>query len=139
MKTLQAELQELKHILKSTSPTREADFTKKAAEIHTHYPSAKDADTIADFIMDCYKEIGSELEEIREEITVRKQLADIADAVSFTYLSKHYFGKSKQWFNNKLNGCMVSGKPARFTSEEKQILNSALADLSKRIGSICIS
>jgi hypothetical protein len=47
MKTLQDELQKLKGIMKSTSPTREADFTKKAAEIYAHYPFAEDADAIA--------------------------------------------------------------------------------------------
>lgn len=58
---------------------------------------------------------------------------------SLSYIAKNYFGKSKQWLNNKINGCIVNGKPSKFTEDEKKRLNHALNDLSKKLGSIRIS
>lgn len=139
MKTLQKELEALKLIMSSDSPTKERDFQKKVDEINKLYPSEIDGDIIADFVMQCYEEIGSELNQIKNELTVRQQLADISGFISLSYIAKTYFGKSKQWLNNKINGCIVNGKPNKFTEEEKERLNNALNDLSKKLGSIRIS
>jgi len=38
----------------------------------------------------------------------------------------------------KINGCSVNGKPAKFTPEEISTLNFALQDISKDIGSTVI-
>ena len=107
-------------------------------EINRMYPSEKDGDTIADFVMECYAKIGEELNQVKTELTVRQQLADISVFISLSYIAQNYFGKSKQWLNNKINGCMVNGKPSRFTDSEKETFNRALKDLSEKIGSIHI-
>lgn len=139
MNGLQRELNVLRQIMGSDSPTREIDFQKKIDEINKLYPSESDGDIIADFIMQCYEEIENELNQVKNELTVRQQLADISGFISLSYIAKNYFGKSKQWLNNKINGCIVNGKPSKFTDEEKERLNQALKDLSKKIGSIRIS
>lgn len=139
MKEIKNELKVLKEIMKSDSPTKVMDFQKKVDEINKLYPSEKDGDTIADFVMECYAEIGSELNQVKNELTIRQQLADISGFISLSYIAKNYFGKSKQWLNNKINGCIVNGKPSRFTEDEKEKLNHALNDLSKKLGSIRIS
>lgn len=125
--------------MSSDSPTRETDFQKGVGEINELFPSESDGDIIADFVMQCYEEIGNELNQIKNELTVRQQLADISGFISLSYIAKTYFGKSKQWLNNKINGCIVNGKPNRFTDDEKERLNHALNDLSKKLGSIRIS
>ncbi len=71
-----------------------------------------------------------------KRLTVRKQLEDIADIVSLSYIAKHYFGKSRQWLSNRMNESNVNGKPATFTHEQVITLNNALADISKKIGSL---
>lgn len=139
MKTLQKELEALKLIMSSDSPTKERDFQKKVDEINKLYPSESDGDIIVDFIIQCYEEIGNELNQVKNELTVRQQLADISGFISLSYIAKNYFGKSKQWLNNKINGCIVNGKPNSFTEAEKEKLNHALNDLSKKLGSIRIS
>lgn len=139
MDTLQKELKVLKLIMSSDSPTKVADFQKKVDEINKLYPSESDGNIIADFVMQCYEEIGNELNQVKNELTVRQQLADISGFISLSYIARNYFGKSKQWLNNKINGCIVNGKPSRFTDEEKERLNQALKDLSAKIGSIRIS
>lgn len=139
MYELKNELKVLKEIMKSDSPTKVIDFQKKVDEINKLYPSEKDGDIIADFVMQYYAEIGSELNQVRNELTVRQQLADISGFISLSYIAKNYFGKSKQWLNNKINGCIVNGKPSKFTEDEKERLNYALNDLSKKLGSIRIS
>lgn len=139
MNGLQKELEVLKQIMNSDSPTKMADFQKKVDEINKLYPSESEGDIIADFVMQCYEEIGSELDQVKNELTVRQQLADISGFISLSYIAKTYFGKSKQWLNNKINGCIVNGKPSKFTEDEKEKLNHALNDLSKKLGSIRIS
>jgi hypothetical protein len=138
MDTLHKELEVLKQIMSSDSPTKIAEFQKKTDEINKLYPSESDGDIIADFIMQCYKDIGNELNQVKNELTIRQQLADISSFVSLSYIAKNYFGKSKQWLNNKINGCVVNRKPSKFTDEEKEKLNYALNDLSKKLGSIRI-
>ena len=139
MNELQKELEVLKQIMNSDSPGKEAEFQKKVDEINRLYPSESDGDTIADFVMQCYDEIGSELNLLQNELTVRQQLADISGFISLSYIARNYFGKSKQWLNNKINGCIVNGKPSKFTDDEKEKLNYALNDLSRKLGSIRIS
>ena len=61
--------------------------------------------------------------------TVKADLQDILLAISWSDLSKTYFGKSNSWLYHKLDG--VDG--LEFSDEEKQTLKGALVDLSNRI------
>lgn len=139
MNTLQKDLEILKQIMTSDNPDKMGEFQRKVDETNVLYPSEEDGNIIADFVLQCYEEIGNELDQVKNELTVRQQLADISGFISLSYIAKNYFGKSKQWLNNKINGCIVNGKPSKFTEEEKERLNHALNDLSKKLGSIRIS
>lgn len=139
MSTLQKDLEILKQIMKSDNSAKMVEFQKKVDEINALYPSEKDGNLIADFVLQCYEEIGDELNQVKNELTVRQQIADISGFISLSYIAKNYFGKSKQWLNNKINGCIVNGKPSQFSEEEKERLNHALNDLSQKLGSIRIS
>ena len=61
--------------------------------------------------------------------TIKADLQDILLAISWSDLSKTYFGKSNSWLYHKLDG--LNG--IQFTDEEKQTLKGALVDLSDRI------
>lgn len=67
------------------------------------------------------------------EARLRKVIERVYDAVSWSYIAKTYFGKSRSWLNQRLNGFMVNGKEAQFTQEELNRLRTALFDLSKNI------
>jgi len=65
-------------------------------------------------------------------------LKSVSEIISLSYLAKHYFKKSRQWLNHRINGNIVNGKPAKFTSEQLATLNQALKDISKKIGSVSV-
>lgn len=65
--------------------------------------------------------------------TMKAQLSDILLAVSWSDLSKTYFGKSGSWLYHKLDGIDGNKKPTEFTEEERLRLKGALVDLADRI------
>ena len=138
MKTLKDELKELQILLNNPTPENEMLYQKKFIEIKNKFSSKEDANIIADFILNGYKQIDEGLKEIEKEISIRQQLEEVKEVISLSYIAKKYFGKSLQWLNNRINGCIVNGKPCKFSEEEKEKLNYALSDVSKLLGSIRI-
>lgn len=65
--------------------------------------------------------------------TMKAQLSDILLAVSWSDLSRTYFGKSNSWLYHKLDGIDGNKKPTEFTEEERLRLKGALVDLADRI------
>ena len=138
MKTLKDELKELQILHNNPTPENEMLYQKKFIEIKNKFSSKEDANIIADFILNGYKQIDEGLKEIEKEISIRQQLEEVKEVISLSYIAKKYFGKSRQWLNNRINGCIVNGKPCKFSEEEKEKLNYALSDVSKLLGSIRI-
>jgi hypothetical protein len=71
-----------------------------------------------------------------EEMIARARLAkmgDVPEAISFSYIAKKYFGKSRGWLMQKVNGNMVNGKQAAFTEDERKQFRAALQDISKQL------
>ena len=68
-----------------------------------------------------------------QKCTMKAQLADILMAVSWSDLSRTYFGKSNSWLYHKLDGVDGNKKPTEFTIEERYRLKGALIDLAERI------
>jgi len=60
-------------------------------------------------------------------------LEEVSNIISIAYISKKYFGKTRHWLYQRLNGSIVNGKPARFTPDEKNRLKEALQDISSII------
>ncbi len=60
-------------------------------------------------------------------------LKDILTIVKWGNISKDYFGYSRGWIYQRLNGYDGNGNPCEFTDEQKETLREALRDLSKRI------
>jgi hypothetical protein len=60
-------------------------------------------------------------------------LGEVSNIISVSYIAQKYFGKTRQWLYQKLNGNIVNGKPAGFTDEEKKKLKEALLDISNVI------
>lgn len=74
----------------------------------------------------------------KKEETIREKLQEISPFISFAYISRNYFKKSRAWFVQRLNGNIVNGKPAKFTETELQTLNHALKDIGTKINQIAI-
>lgn len=68
-----------------------------------------------------------------DDMVARARLGDVPEAISFSYIAKKYFGKSRAWLMQKVNGNMVNGKQATFTDEERVQFREALQDISKQL------
>ena len=89
----------------------------------------------ADAMLECMKDTNT----TARKMLISQQIEDIKNIVSISYIAKEYFGKTPQWFYQRLNENTVNGKPAQFTEEEIKTLNFALQDISRKIGSVSIS
>lgn len=67
------------------------------------------------------------------EMIARAKLGDVPEAISFSYIAKKYFGKSRGWLMQKVNGNIVNGKQAAFTEDERKLFRAALQDISKQL------
>ena len=68
-----------------------------------------------------------------DEAILRDRLGELPEAISFSYIAKKYFGKSRNWLYQRINGYNVNGKKARFTENEFQTFQNALKDISAMI------
>lgn len=75
----------------------------------------------------------SEARQIKEETEIKLLLNGVDDYLSLSQIAQEYFGKSRSWLYQRINGALVNGKPAQFTVEEQQKLSNALLDISDRI------
>lgn len=74
-----------------------------------------------------------------DEMIFRAKLGDLPDALSFSYIAKKYFGKSRGWLMQKVNGNKVNGKSAVFTDEERLMFRKALQDLSEKMSAVAMN
>ena len=111
------------------------DKEKEKITIELDKLQDENADAFAEAMIECMKETNRNL----SDFLMREQLNDILPYISVSAIAKNYFGKSKEWFYQKMNGNIVNGKPAKFTEEEIKNLNFALQDISKKIGSVRVS
>jgi len=66
-----------------------------------------------------------------DDIIIYDMLGDLPDYVSFSKIAKSYFGKTSGWLYHRLKGTLINGKPARFTTEQKQKLAEAFSEIAK--------
>ena len=119
--------EKLKNEWLHASEERRAEIDKELDEMASENPT--------EFANAYEKSLENTVECINNAV-LRSQLKEVEDAVSFSYIAKVYFGKSKEWFYQRLNGYNVNGKPAKFTDEELKTLNGALQELSNKIGAV---
>ena len=77
------------------------------------------------------------MDEVDEKL-FRAKLGDLPDALSLSYIAQKYFGKSRAWLMQKVNGNTINGNPASFTESERQQFRKALQDLSNRISAVAM-
>lgn len=68
-----------------------------------------------------------------DEMIARAKLGNVPEAISFSFIAKNYFGKSRAWLMQKINGNTVNGKRAAFTDEERRKFRDALQDISRQL------
>lgn len=65
--------------------------------------------------------------------TMKQNLSDILLDISWARLSVNYFGRSRSWLHQKLDGRNSNGGEGGFSEIEKIELRNALKDLANRI------
>ncbi len=70
---------------------------------------------------------------VQKKQSTKSLMWDIMVDISWAKISTNYFGRSRSWLSQKMNGIDGNGSETEFTEKEKEILKSALNDLSKRI------
>lgn len=73
---------------------------------------------LADIMLECVNEDIEMSDSFIRKICLRKVVEKVYDAISWSYISKIYFGKSRFWINQRLNNFLVNNKEAQFTNEE---------------------
>ena len=58
---------------------------------------------------------------------------------AFSTVQVEYFGKSRGWLMQKVNGNKVNGKIASFTDEERRQFREALQDLSEKMTAVAMT
>jgi len=71
--------------------------------------------------------------EVKKKQSVKNKLSDVLHSIKWAHISTHYFGKSRSWLSQSLNGYDRKGSENDFSQEEVKILKKALFDLSERI------
>ncbi|MDO3391768.1 DUF5053 domain-containing protein [Bacteroides sp. ET489] len=136
---LKDDLKKLNEIARSDAPDAMERYTALSDEITAKYQSPEDASEIADFLLNGYKELGQEAEEMINYVTVKQQIAPYADIIPLGYIAKKYFGKSTAWLSQRINGTKVRGKVYTLSKEDLETFNFALQDISRKLGSISIA
>lgn len=132
---LQEELNKIKPLIVKNNEA----FEKQINFLFENFQSEEEKETITNFIMSELNESGKKIDDFIKETKIKMQLSEVSKIISLSYIAKKYFNKTRTWLYQKINGSIVNGKPAKFTSEEINTLNFALQDISKKIGSTIIS
>lgn len=129
---LQQELDELKARFMSLSTPEEENAFKLEVEKFTAQKSPEERQVLARLFIAGAEEACENAERLFDD-TLRMALDNIYDAISWSYIAKHYFGKSRSWLSQRINGLKIHNKEVQFTLEEKKKLMQALLDLSANI------
>lgn len=78
----------------------------------------------------------TEVQNEAEMKPIREQLNDEQyKLLPVGYIAEHYFGKSKTWLYQRINGTPVRGKRYTLNHEQKVIFNNAVQDIASLISS----
>ena len=80
-----------------------------------------------------FKRIREDIADIRRTGTLRDLLEPVLPSISVASIAKGTYGKSAQWFYQRMNGNMVNGRPARFSDCEIARLAEALRRLAAQL------
>ena len=126
-------MEDLSYELKKMDLYSGIEYGQRLVELFEAFPN--DHKQIDDYIEKRVYAVTASADEVIVK-GIRCQLGEIAKILSLSYIAKNYFNKSRQWLNQRINGGIVNGKPAKFTDEQLLIFNNALRDISHKIGSV---
>lgn len=133
---MEEKLKELKTLMGDTTPEGETR-KKELIDWITAHRTSEDAERLSAFVYEGLDTATAELSAMRD--TLRSQIdADKYRLLPISYIAERYFGKSKSWLSQRLNGSRVRGKSYTLNAQQKAVFNAAVQDIAKQIGSVCI-
>lgn len=102
------------------------------------YTSHEEQEIIKQHILGEAENIRKDMKEIEKCLTIREQIKDVIHLVPLSYIAKTYFGKSRAWLYQRINGYKVKGKVYTLNEKEIEVFNQALKDIGKKIGSLSV-
>jgi hypothetical protein len=70
---------------------------------------------------------------IVSHVKLALKINPVTDYVSISYISRRFFGKSRSWLHNRLQGYKNNGKPDTLSAEDINTLQNALLTISDEI------
>ena len=129
-------MKDLSDELEKLSAYSGVECAKKILELYDEFPNHEKQ--IDEYMERRFEAVVASADETIA-MAVRYQLGEVKEVLSLSYIARQYFNKSRQWLNQRINGSIVNGKPAKFTDDQLKIFNNALHDISKKIGSVNIA
>lgn len=130
MNEYQAKLNELKSLMGFTDNESMAKKEALFRWIEEHSNGRENQQALDAFIGDGIKEQEKAIVALKGQMSATYELLPIA------YIAKHYFGKSRQWLYQRINGTKVRGHVYTLNEEQKNTFNDAVQDIAKKIGSV---
>ena len=75
----------------------------------------------------------------KEELKLMEEMDTVLKIVPVSYIAKNFFGKSRSWLHNKLNGNLSNGKPASLSLNEMRVFQNALEQLSREMNEAALT
>lgn len=132
---LKEDLQVLKQLFNNGD---DVAFREHVAMVVAKYTDPESKELINQCVDELSQSTFDEVQQLHED-SIKLQMGNVGNYLSMSYIAKQYFGKTRAWLYQRINGHSVNGKPCRFTEEEKATFNRALQDISREIGSLHIA
>ena len=129
---MEEKIKKLEMMVAANDPATMDYLAQMVAEVTTPDDKAR-LDELATKLMTEANEGLTSVENAVHEELLREQLGPLAEALNMSYIARTYFGKSRSWLSQRLNGHVVHGRKVVLTDNERQILNDALNDIQSQI------
>ncbi|WP_195670183.1 DUF5053 domain-containing protein [Bacteroides intestinalis] len=126
---MQEELNRWKNSFKAARTPEEKAEHKKQFQAFLKTLSPAEGKEFAQAFYAGAKDAKERYESASQALELKKDLEEINDFTSMSYIAKHYFGKTRHWLYQRINGSIVNGKPVSLNDEEKRKLVAALKEL----------
>ncbi|MDR3269005.1 MAG: DUF5053 domain-containing protein [Tannerella sp.] len=134
-----AEIEQLKaEFFKLTDENDLQAFKKRVLDDFDAKPE-QEKQAFYDAFMKGAEEACDKAETLINYVNVKRKLNKVSDIIPLSYLSETYFGKSRSWLSQRLNGNPVDGSSASLTDKEMKILSDALNDISDKLKEVARS
>lgn len=125
--------EELKALMGKADAQSAARRDELALWINAHKDEPGVREAYAAFMSEGLAGIEADVARLRSQIDGKYELLPIA------YIARKYFGKSRSWLYQRINGNSVRGKVYSLNDEQKAVFNGAVQDIAKAIGSVRLS